>query len=504
MKADRNHRRETGRRKASRRVADRQLLMKNRKYLKLLEFAQIITSEINFDHLFKLIIAETNQLMGTIVCSIFLIDDKNEFLRAFISSDLEGETIRISKDQGVAGWVFRNRRAVIVDDPYCDPRFCQDVDKKTGFTTQGILCVPLINRNDECIGTIQILNKRDGNFTDEDQEILTHIANQVTIALENAMIVEEMKAAARAKRKAINHLSHELKTPLAILSAVFMRLSQSGPNEVAPGLRKTIDRGQRNISRLFDIHSKVEDIIHRNPTVEQNRYSQIIATIADFAEELDEEDQAAYRKILDRFSARINSIFAIDEIQLTDIKLDAFIPDLCQELLVSAPQRHLDIRPHVEKNLLIHMDRQVLTKVCTCLLKNAIENTPDEGLIEVNAVARDHHAHIVFHDHGVGITKENQNHIFGGFFHTQETTSYSSKAPFEFNAGGSGIDLLRIKLLAERLGFDITFESTRCRFIPESSDLCPGRISRCGHIQTRETCLASGHSRFSVRFPLHR
>jgi putative methionine-R-sulfoxide reductase with GAF domain len=150
---------------------------------------------------------------------------------------------------------------------------------------------------------------------------------------------------------------------------------------------------------------------------------------------------------------------------------------------------------------LLDMDRGVLGKVFLGLLKNAIENTPDEGKIEVTATSKEGEIRIGFHDWGVGITEQNQKMIFGGFFHTQETELYSSKRPYEFNAGGTGSDLLRIKSFSERFGFLVDFESTRCRFIPSDRDRCPGKISSCPFISDKLECFSSGASTFLIRFP---
>ena len=126
------------------------------------------------------------------------------------------------------------------------------------------------------------------------------------------------------------------------------------------------------------------------------------------------------------------------------------------------------------------------------ILKNAVENTPDEGKIEVTARLDGNHLAVHFRDFGTGITPENQKLIFAGFFHTQDTDHYSTKTPYAFNAGGSGADLLRAKVFSERYGFAIDFESTRCAYIPEDTDECPGRISRCGSISNTSECRASG------------
>ena len=101
------------------------------------------------------------------------------------------------------------------------------------------------------------------------------------------------------------------------------------------------------------------------------------------------------------------------------------------------------------------MPVDVLRKVVDGLIRNAVEATPDEGKIEVVVQKRGGGTELVVTDCGIGITEENQSRIFEGFFTTQETMSYSSKRPFDFNAGGKGADLLRMKIFAERYGFRI-------------------------------------------------
>ena len=471
------------------------------KYVQLFQVGQVITSEINFDVLFEVIIEQTKKIMDCENCSIFLIDDHNQHLKAFISTDLKKDEIRMPKDHGVAGWVFRNREAAIIDEPYSDPRFYPEVDKKTGVKTECILCVPLINREDTCIGTLQVLNKKPGPFTDEDRILLTYLSDYVTIALENSMLYEELKASDRAKQKVIDHLSHELKTPLVIISAAFRRLSKSFQHTDSAKLQKAIERGMRSVSRLSAIQEKVDDIMGHKTSKDQLLYHRILDNIADFAVELRDEEKNAYKEILDRITMRISAILHIPEIQQTEIEIDKFLNAMLGDQRRSFDRKDVKIKTYFQQGLFVRMDRNVLEKVCTGLLKNAVENTPDEGLIEIYALSDDEDIRIEFRDYGIGITKENQKYIFGGFFHTQDTHEYSSKKPFEFNAGGSGTDLLRIQVFSERFGFKVIFESERCRFIPYDTDLCPGRISSCSHVQNKSGCLSSGGSKFRVIFP---
>jgi hypothetical protein len=69
------------------------------------------------------------------------------------------------------------------------------------------------------------------------------------------------------------------------------------------------------------------------------------------------------------------------------------------------------------------------------------------------------------------------------------------------NAGGKGLDLLQMKLYAQRYGLELSMESRRCIHIPVDQDLCPGKISPCPHCQTEEDCLKLGGGIITVSFP---
>jgi signal transduction histidine kinase len=156
------------------------------------------------------------------------------------------------------------------------------------------------------------------------------------------------------------------------------------------------------------------------------------------------------------------------------------------------------------KGLALQADPEILGKVCAGLLRNAVENTPDQGRIAVRSRSTGESIVIEIQDHGVGITPENMRLIFEGFFHTQDSLWYSSRRPYQFDAGGTGSDLLRTKVFSERHGFSVDFTSTRCPFIPQDKDRCPGSISACTFVNQRDDCLSTGGSTFSVRFPLSR
>lgn len=469
-------------------------------YTELLKVGQIITSEMDYDVLFDLIIKQTNKVMNVERCSIFLLDEKGETLNTFASSGVGGFIIRVPKTEGIVGWVFCNRTPAIVNNVREDPRFYAKIDEETELQTNSILCVPLINRNNDCIGALEVLNKREGVFNKSDQYILNHLSNYVAIAFENAILYKKLKTMDKAKEKVINHLAHELKTPISVVSGIISNFAQNLAQYDSEKANKLEKIGLRNTRRLLDIQNTADDIVAHRPVKEKASILNIVKRAASVVSELmveNEEDAPLFKKIHDR----IESIYRVGETKFEKINLLEFIESVFEKTLSTSHRRSFVIQKNINDSLYLNMDKGILYSILFGLIKNAIENTPDEGKIGVKAYMTDSDIVIDCIDHGVGITRENQEHIFDGFFHTQNTYLYSTKKPFAFNAGGAGIDLLRIKILSEKFGFAVDLVSKRCEFIMLECDECAGNVSCCEHIQTKSQCYHSGGSTFSIRFP---
>ena len=470
------------------------------RYKMICELGQMVTSEMNLESLFDLIMQQTASIMSSERASVFLYDSGGECLWSRASTDLQQNAVRISPHCGIAGWVFRSQSALIVNDPYNDPRFFSGVDKKTGSRTRNILCTPLVNRRQECIGTLQAMNKKAGDFDENDLELLTAASYYVTIALENARLYEDLKALDKAKERAINHLSHEIKTPLSILSGVLRQIADKAAAGDLAKLEKALLRGERNVKRLKALQEQIDDILQcqKIDTVPTPNVSQVAFHLLD---EIFDEEAERYPEILHELGERLATFKESPEFTAEEIHLSTFVKGIYERAKAAVDSRELCLIQSFDEDAIIHTDWNVLDKVCTGLLKNAIENTPDEGTIEVTVEKHAEETRITFTDHGVGITDSNRKMIFGGFFHTQPTDLYSSKKPYDFNAGGTGADLLRIKSFSERLGFKVEFTSRRCQFLPRDRDFCPGKISRCRFITSKAECLSSSGSTFVVRFP---
>jgi light-regulated signal transduction histidine kinase (bacteriophytochrome) len=203
---------------------------------------------------------------------------------------------------------------------------------------------------------------------------------------------------------------------------------------------------------------------------------------------------------LERVRARIDEIYGSKDFVSTNILLNEFVKHRLAHLSPSFSHRQVNISSRLGSVSAICIPENVLQTIVDGLIRNAVENTPDEGKVLVSVQTKGQGAALVVRDCGVGITEEHKKRIFEGFFTTRETLAYSTKKPFDFNAGGKGADLLRLKIFSERYNFKIDMESSRCGHIPQASDICPGQISECTYCTQPEDCYPSGGTTFSLYF----
>lgn len=160
----------------------------------LLEVGKALSAEISLDKLLLLIMDQTREVLNADRCTVFLLDKERGELWSKVAHGLErGQEIRFPAHLGLAGYVATTGETVNIPEAYKDPRFNPEIDKKTGYRTRTILCMPMKNKLGEIIGVFQVLNKKGGVFTREDEELLSALAPQAAVAVENAQLYEELK-----------------------------------------------------------------------------------------------------------------------------------------------------------------------------------------------------------------------------------------------------------------------------------------------------------------------
>jgi adenylate cyclase len=161
--------------------------------MEFVEMVSDITSEIDLTVLLHKVMGEATKMLDADRSTLFLNDEKTNTLFTMVGEGLGATQIRFPNHLGIAGTVFTTREAVHIPYAYADLRFNPAFDKQTGYFTRSILCVPVINKAGRTIGVTQVLNKRGGPFTAEDEARLRAFTAQVAIALENAKLFNDVQ-----------------------------------------------------------------------------------------------------------------------------------------------------------------------------------------------------------------------------------------------------------------------------------------------------------------------
>jgi len=159
----------------------------------LVKIGRSITAVTDINELLKVIAEETKIAIQADRCTVFLLDKEKNELWSKVALGMDSQEIRFPADKGLAGYVVKTGEPLNIPDAYSDSRFNPDIDKKTGYRTKTILCMPIKNNNKEIIGAFQVLNKQDGVFTKSDEDLLVAIGGSASIALENAQLFEQQK-----------------------------------------------------------------------------------------------------------------------------------------------------------------------------------------------------------------------------------------------------------------------------------------------------------------------
>lgn len=180
-----------------------------------LEFINAVsemTSDIKLGSLLQNVMAEATRMLNAERSTLFLHDEKSDELWSEVGQGLESTQIRFPSHVGIAGAVFKSNKTINIPYAYADLRFNPSFDKKTGFFTRSILCVPVINKNGRTIGVTQVLNKHGGPFSQEDEARLRAFTAQVSIALENAKLFADVQAMKNYNEAMLESMSNGLIT----------------------------------------------------------------------------------------------------------------------------------------------------------------------------------------------------------------------------------------------------------------------------------------------------
>lgn len=473
-----------------------------------------LASTMDLDHLLDVLIGELKTALDTEAAGVLLYDEARNDLYWKIARDDKGlldtrfVDLRLPLANSVSGHVFQTGEPAMLNDPGSNPLFFKPFQEKSGFEIRNEIIVPLHTR-EKTLGTLVVINKRNGWFAQDDVQLLSSLAGVVALAIESATFFEELMTSYReledlnrVKTKVLNHLSHELRTPLAIIRGTVVTMKKKMADMGVKNFDRALDRMDRHIQSLNRLESQVESIIMTGYSWEKRYISLFLQAALDLM-----EVQAEYTPEMRRAATIIHQwlekTFPTRQDRPAEIDIKVFGENVAKfvRARMSEAGRAVNLDFDMESGEIL-IPPHALQAIIEGLVRNAIEATPQTGRVAVTGRIRGDRYVLSVKDTGIGIPDKDKEFIFAGFYPVQSTEDYCSGRPYTFNAGGKGIDLLRIKMYSELYGFKLSFSTRRCPYLGPSPDAWPCESSVCEHCRTPEDCARFSGSEFVVDFPL--
>jgi len=257
------------------RRSEQALRRRNQELAALVEINRMVTSSLDLDGVLKTTIRGIQEILQVEAGSLILVDEEADRLvfRTTFSPEqgwITGRTIQ--PGEGIVGHVVESGESQLVNNVERDRYFSSEVDEEAGITSRTILCVPL-EVHDQVVGAIEVINRLDGVFTDQDLELLQAMAASVAVAVENANLYSELADFAKElersqaqlvqaeKMAAIGRLAasiaHEINNPLqAIHNTLHLSLHESLSDDKR---LQYLGMAQGEVQRLIEIVQRMLD-----------------------------------------------------------------------------------------------------------------------------------------------------------------------------------------------------------------------------------------------------
>ncbi len=173
---------------------ERDLQTEQKKLALVQEVSRALSAGLDLDKLLMLIMEKVTVLMDADRSTLYLLSDDRTELWSKVFQGGAMQEIRLRVGEGIAGWVAASGETVNIPDAYIDKRFQPAVDLRSGYRTSSILCAPMCNSLGTIVGVAQVLNKKGGPFTKEDEELLAALSSQAAVSIENSKLYHSVVA----------------------------------------------------------------------------------------------------------------------------------------------------------------------------------------------------------------------------------------------------------------------------------------------------------------------
>lgn len=166
---------------------------------RILEVTRKLAAPFDLDTMLAEVVAASLSILDAERGTVFLYDEAADELVVRVATELG--SIRIPANKGVVGESAKTRKLINVPDCYADPRFNRDIDRQTGYRSRCMLTIPLIGYEDSLVGVLQILNKHNGTFDEQDEFVASALAAQAAVVLHRVKLTEAIIVSEKLDRE---------------------------------------------------------------------------------------------------------------------------------------------------------------------------------------------------------------------------------------------------------------------------------------------------------------
>jgi signal transduction histidine kinase len=370
-----------------------------KQYQRLVEVSHSLASTLDLDALLVRIMEVAVELVEAEEASILLYDQHSHRLY-FETATNAGSSPLLQKlfvpEESIAGWVALNRTPQIVNDVDQDKRHFESIEKQVNFVTRSLVALPLVTRQ-KLIGVLEVLNKKSGGFTGEDQEVLLALAAQAAVAIENSRLFKQSDLVAE--------FVHELRTPLAsILTASYLMQRAEIAAEQRSKLAQTVTQETQRLNALATIFLDLASL---------------------------ESGRASLRRARFAVKPLLEECLRVAQIKAAEKGV---------RVLLEAADAGLEIEA----------DRDKLKQAVLNILNNAVKYNRPQGSVWLRARAAENGLFLSVEDTGLGIPPDQVAQLFTRFFRARNV---------EGAIPGTGLGLSIARQIVEMHDGEIRVES---------------------------------------------
>jgi signal transduction histidine kinase len=255
------------------------------KLSKLIEASKSVNSTLDLEKLLGLILDAAVKSTDADRGTVYLVDSIKQELWSKVFGGENMVEIRLPIGKGIAGAVAQLGETINIPDAYSDPRFNPDVDKRSGYRTRNILCMPMKNKDGTIIGVFQLLNKKNGPFMPDDEHFIDAFSAHASVAIENARLAQEMVANERlsAVGRMASTIIHDIKNPMGTLRVYAQVMKKKSGNEEAA---KLADEMIHQVDRFVNMTQEILDFTRgvSSTNIQEMDFGEIMGAVLDFIE----------------------------------------------------------------------------------------------------------------------------------------------------------------------------------------------------------------------------